>query len=341
MNTGIGPMRGMILLAATLVLLATPLTACVPPEQAPIMFGDLPWDSALVNNRIAAFILMHGYGYEDIEFVPGDTATIFQGLRRGYVHINMEVWVESQQEEYDDAVAVGDITDLGTNFDDNWQGWLIPLYVVEGDPERGIEPLAPEIETVFDMNDHWQLFRDPEQPTRGRFVNGAPGWEATEINSLKLNTYGLDEYYTDLVARSEEALVGSMTGAYERGEPWFGYHWAPSAALGKFDMYRLEEPEFDENIWGTTYACAYPSNNVNIAVNAEFAARYGEPVEFLQNYTTKAEQHSTVLAYLDEQNASHEEAAIYYLREYEDWWIRWVPADVFQAVQNALQHSRS
>ncbi len=328
--------RGIVFLAAGLALLVAPLSGCAPAEQETVVFGDLQWDSALVNNRIASFILTHGYGYEDIQFIPGDTVTIHQGLVRGDVHINMEVWVENQQEAFDEATAAGDIIDLGNNFDDNWQGWLIPRYVIEGDPDRGIEPMAPDIRTVFDMKDHWELFQDPEDRTKGRFVNGIPGWEATGINSQKLEVYGLDEYYTDFIAGSDAALAGSMAGAYERGEPWFGYYWAPTPALGKYDMYPLEEPPFDEEIWATTRGCAYPSNNVNVAVNAEFAELHPDLVEFLRSYNTETEQHNVVLAYLDEHDASYEEAALYYLREYEDWWTNWVPGDVADRVKAAL-----
>ena len=329
--------RGALLLAASISLLALPVMGCTPDaETETVVFGDLQWDSALVNNRIAAFILEHGYGYTDIEYIPGDTVTIFQGLVRGDVHINMEIWVENQQEAWDASTAAGDILDLGTNFDDNWQGWLVPRYVVEGDPDRGIEPMAPDLRSVFDMPEYWELFKDPEDPSKGRFVNGIPGWEATGINSDKLAAYGLDEYFTDFLAGSDAALSGSMAGAYERGQPWFGYYWAPTAALGRFDMYPLEEPAFDQEIWETTRACAYPSNNVNVSVNAEFAERNPDVVEFLRNYRTETAQHNAVLAYLSDEGATHEEAAMHYLREYEDWWTQWVPSDVAAAVKAAL-----
>lgn len=329
--------RAALLLAASVALVAVPLMGCSPDaERETLVFGDLQWDSAQVNSRIAAFILEHGYGYTDIEYIPGDTVTIFQGLVRGDVHINMEIWVENQQEAFDQATAAGDIIDLGTNFDDNWQGWLVPRYVIEGDPDRGIEPMAPDLRSVFDMPDYWELFQDPEDPSKGRFVNGIPGWEATGINSQKLVEYGLDEYFTDFVAGSDAALSGSMAGAYQRGEPWFGYYWAPTWVLGKYDMFPLEEPPFDEEVWETTRACAYPSNNVNVAVNAEFAERNPDVVEFLRNYRTETAQHNVVLAYLDDENASYEEAAMFFLREYEDVWTQWVSADVADAVKAAL-----
>ncbi len=329
--------QGMLLLAASIALVAVSLTGCSPEEaREPIVFGDLQWDSALVNNRIAAFIITHGYGYDDLEFIPGDTITIHQGLCRGDVHINMEVWVENQQEPFDAALAAGEIVDLGNNFGDNWQGWLVPRYMIEGDPDRGIEPMAPDLRSVFDMCDYWELFKDPEEPSKGRFVNSIPGWMCTELNSEKLVTYGLDGCYTDFITGSDAALAGSMAAAYERGEPWFGYYWAPTWVLGKYDMFPLEEPPYDQEVWETTRGCAYPSNNVNVALNSAFAARNPELVEFLTNYNTLTAQHNDVLAYMEEHNATPEEAALYYLREFEDWWTAWVPGDVANAVKAAL-----
>jgi len=309
---------------------------CASAEKEPIIFGDLSWDSAQVNNRIAAFILTNGYGYDNIEYIPGDTIPIHQGMVRGDVHVNMEVWVENQQEPFDEAVAAGQIIDLGNNFGDNWQGWLVPRYMVEGDAARGIQASAPDLRSVFDMPDYWELFKDPEDPTKGRFINSLPGWMCTEVNSEKLVTYGLDAYYTDCVTGSDAALSGSMASAFEKGDTWFGYYWAPTWLLGKYEMYQIEEPPYDEEIWNTTRGCAYPSNNVNVAVNAEWAGRNPEAVEFLDNFTTETVQHNAVLAYMQENGATTDEAAMFFLREYEDWWTKWVPSDVASAVKSAL-----
>ncbi len=324
------------LVVAGAALLALSLAGCSPSERESVVIGDLSWDSAYVNNRIAAFIMTHGYGYDNIEYIPGDTITILQGLRRGDVHVNMEIWVENQQEPFDEAVAEGSVLDLGNNFGDNWQGWLIPRYMIEGDASRGIQPVTPNLRSVFDMPDYWELFKDPENQSKGRFINSIPGWMCTDDNSRKLVTYGLDQYYTDFITGSDAALSGSMAAAYQRGETWFGYYWAPTWVLGKYDMYPLEEPPYDEAVWNDNRGCAYPSNNVNVAVNAEFASRNPELVEFLTSYNTQSAQHNAVLAYMEENGASPEEAAIYYLKEYEDWWTKWVPADVAAAVKAAL-----
>ncbi|MBA7506648.1 hypothetical protein ES706_05341 [subsurface metagenome] len=313
------------------LLLLIPFAGCAAeaPEKGPIVFADLGWDSAQVHSRIAAFILENGYGYPPSEFVPGETIALWAGLARGDLDVNMECWVENQQEAYDKSIAAGEVVDLGSNFPDNWQGWLVPTYMIEnGDLPKGV--------SVDDLPKYWELFKDPEDPTKGRFVNSVPGWECTGINTEKLKVYGLDEYFTDFIAGSDAALSGSMAGAYEKGEPWFGYYWSPTWVLGKLDMTPIEEPPYDKEIWETTHACAYPANKVNIVVNAGFLDGAPDVVEFLKKYETTAAMANKALAYMQETKASTEEAAIYFLQEYESVWTKWVPSDIADKVKAAL-----
>ncbi len=337
MKLGKRSWRGLVVLSMALTLLVLPVLGCAPEEKETVVFGDLSWDSAQVGNRIAAFIVQHGYGYE-VDYVPGDTITILQALRSGEVQVNMEIWVENQIEPYNEALDAGDVIDLGNNYGDNYQGWLVPTYMIEGDSERGIDATAPGLKSVFDLPDYWELFKDPEDKSKGRFTNSIPGWMCTGINTQKLATYGLDEYYTDFVVGSDAALSGSMAGAYAKGDSWLGYYWAPTWVLGKFDMTLLEEPAYDEDLFTEEkgYACAYPSNNVNVAVNAAFADANPDVMEFLSNFTTTTALQNEVLAYMQETEASTDEAAMFFLAEYEDLWTKWVPSDVADAVKAAL-----
>jgi len=43
-----------------------------------------------------------------------------------------------------------------------------------------------------------------------------------------------------------------------------------------------------------------------------------------------------VLAWQDENRESNEDAAIYFLRNYEGLWTKWVPADVAEKVKASL-----
>ena len=39
---------------------------------------------------------------------------------------------------------------------------------------------------------------------------------------------------------SGAGLSGSLAKAYEREEAWFGYYWAPTAILGKYEMVKVD-----------------------------------------------------------------------------------------------------
>jgi len=283
----------------------------------------------MVHTQIAAFIIENGYGYPESEFTPGSTIPLFAGLIKGDLDVNMECWVENQQEVYDEAIAAGDIVDLGDNFWDNWQGWLVPTYMIE-------DGLLPEGLSVEDMPQYWELFKDPEYPDKGIFYSCIPGWECEKINEEKFAEYGLDENYNVFLPGSGAALLASMVAAYKKGEPWFGYYWAPTPALGIYDMTPLEEPPYDEEVWETNHACAYPPVHVNIVVSAGFHERAPELVEFLTKYTTTTAQNNKFLGYMEENEASYKEAAVYFLKTSEDTWTKWVPADVAAKVKAAL-----
>lgn len=305
-------------------------------SQKPIIFGDKSWDSIQVHNRIAAFIIEKGLGYKT-DFLTGETMPIVMGLIRGDVDVDMESWTQNIQELYDKGIKSGAILDLGPNYPDNWQGWLVPTYVIKGDPARGIKPMAPDLKSVFDMSKYWKIFKDPEDPHKGRFFNSIPGWAVTKHNEQKMKTYGLDKYYNLFLPGSDAALNGSMAAAYKKGRPWFGYYWSPTWVLGKFDMTPLEEPPFNQKIWDKNKGCAFPSMDVNILVNSKLPKRAPDVVEFLKKYETTAAICNKFLVYMQDNKASSQEAAIWFLKNYESIWTKWVPTDAVARVKAALR----
>jgi glycine betaine/proline transport system substrate-binding protein len=321
----------MVALGALLILssvIGCGATTTKTDEKGTLVFADLLWDSALFHNRVAAFILEHGYGYE-IEYIPGETIPLFTGLAAGDIDISMEIWVENQLKAYLDAVAAGDVTDLGMNFPDSTQGWFVPTYMIEnGD--------LPENVSVSDLADYWKLFEDPEDPTKGIFYAGSPGWECTGIDVEKMKAYGLDDYYNYFITGSGDTLAASMVAAYEKEEAWFGYYWKPTFIMGQLDMTQVIEPPYDEEVWATNKGMAYPADRIDIVVNSSLLDRAPEVVTFLRNYETLANMIARALVYMEENEVDHEGAAIWFLQEYEDTWTQWVPAEIADQVKDAL-----
>lgn len=319
-----------ILTAALIILPAAGMAA-----SKRIVFGDMSWDSARIHNRIVAAIIAE-MGYES-EFMPGGTPIMVQSLMKGDIDVDMESWTLNIQELYDRGIAEGTIIDLGPNFPDSWQGWLVPSFVIHGDAERGIEPMAPELRSVHDMPKYWKLFKDPEDPNKGRFYNAIAGWAVTEINEEKFAAYGLDETYNPLVSGSDAALAGSMVAAYEKGNPWFGYYWGPTWVLGKLEMTPLEEPPFDPEVWEKTKACTFPPVDVNILVNHELPERAPDVVELLKKYETTMALNNEMLVYMKDEGASAEETAEWFLKQHPELWTQWVTPEIAEKVKAKLQ----
>ncbi|MEX2426019.1 MAG: ABC transporter substrate-binding protein [Thermomicrobiaceae bacterium] len=313
----------------------------------PISFGDFNWDSAMYHNRVAQYIIEEGYGHETDE-VPGSTLPILQGLEDGDVHATMEMWVQNLPEWYHEEVEAGTYVDLGNNYDGAIQGWFVPTYVIEGDEERGIEPMAPDLESVDDLAQYWEVFQDVEDPEKGRIYNGIGGWEATEHNEVRLESYGLAEYYNSFLPGSEAALFTSLVREYEQGEPWIGYLWTPSWPFAQYDMTFIEEPEYNPDCWqevidataegGTAEnACGFPEVDVNVVVSPEFDEAAPHLVEFLTNYESNMELTNAALLHISETDATPEAAAEWWLAEYQDVWTGWVPEEVAQNVLDSLE----
>jgi glycine betaine/proline transport system substrate-binding protein len=315
--------------------------------ERPVVFGDLDWDSAQVANWVARIVLEEGFGCAT-DAIPGTVVPLYQGAIRGDVDVLMEVWTDNVPDVWSAAVARGTVEEVGVLFDDALQGWFVPRYLVEGDPERGIAPLAPDLQSVFDLPRYAHLFRDPEQPDKGRFYNCVIGWQCELINTVKLHAYGLTPYFTDFHAGTGVALAASMEGAYLRGEPWVGYYWAPTWVLGKLDMLQLDEPPFDQACWDeftalvgqpsqATEACAYPTSTAVVAIGSRMRADAPERIlAFLSAVHLPTAVLSEALAYLREHDAEPREAAKYYLRRHADTWSAWLPPEVAARVQDAL-----
>ncbi len=307
-------------------------------QKQKLVLADVSWDSVKVHNRIAGFIIEHGYDYPTPAYIFGETLPLLQGLTTGDVDITMEVWTDNYEEPWNEALQGGTVINLGSIFPDAPQGWYVPTYMIKGDPERNLEAMAPDLKTVSDLPRYWELFKDPESPQKGRFHNSPPGWAVTEINETKTSTYGLDKTFNIFSTGSDSALAASMVAAYDRGQPWVGYYWEPTWIMGQLDMTMLEEPPYNQDIWqdADNRGCTFPAAKVLKGVHSDLETSAPEIVEFIAKYETTLAQNNEFLAYMSENNASEEDAAIYFLKNHPDTWKTWIPENVAQKVEQAL-----
>ncbi len=303
-----------------------------------IVFADPGWDSARFHNGIAQTIIEKGYGYPT-EVIAGSTAATFLGLIEGDIDVYMEVWAANLGDTYYNPVKEGIIIETSINFNDNAQGIYVPTYMIKGDSKREIEPMAPDLKTVKDLKDYWKIFKDEEDPSKGRLYGAPPGWKVDQILRLKMETWGLNESFNYFSPGSDSALSAAIVAAYEKGEPIAAYYWEPTWIMGMLDMTLLEDEPYSEEKWTeeSGYACEFSAMDIAIAVNKDFPARAPEIVEFLKNYHTNSAMASAALAYMMENDCETMDAAIWFLQTREDVWTKWVPEDIAEKVKEAIK----
>ena len=298
-----------------------------------IIFGDAGWDSMKFHNAVAMLITKEAYGYETDE-ISGSTAITYNALINGDIHVYMETWTDSIP-PYQDDVKAGKIIELGVNYDDNAQGFYVPRYVIEGDPERGIEPMAPDLKTVEDLKNYSHVFPDVEDPGKGRIYGAISGWQIDEVMRKKVAFYGLDEMYNYIDPGSDPALAAAIAGAYEKGNPIVAYYWEPAWITGKYDLVLLEDAPYQPELFQKG-ECECPSIRITVVVNADFYRDNPEISEFLSKYKTSSQLTSEALAYIGEHDASYADAARWFLKEHKDLLNQWLEPDKVDLVIKAL-----
>ncbi len=312
-----------LLTLITVVFSLFMVSAC--ETQDTIIVAQADWESIEFHNAVVEILIEEGYGVA-VETVPADTAVMVASLRTSDINLSMEVWSDNIP-TYQDELDSGDLVELSVNFDDNMQGLYIPAYLAEQ---------YPGLRTVEDLKDYAELFPNPEGGDKGVIYGGPEGWAATAFLTKKMEAYGLDEFFEFKTIDSSATLNATLAGAYANEEPWVGYNWEPTWALGLFDLVLLEDTPYSEEDFEQGIG-AFPTVKVTVAVDKTFEDNYPEIASFLANYTTSSEITSAALAYMQENEVEADAAARWFLENYESLWTSWVPSDVADSVKQALQ----
>jgi glycine betaine/proline transport system substrate-binding protein len=311
----------------------------------PVALAGVNWESGAFVTAVLQEILQRGYGCRTFA-VPGNSVTLEQATANNDVQIFAEEWV-NRSDIWKNAAAAGQVRGIGHPFTGAAEGWFVPDYVVRGDPARHIVATAPDLASVQQLADprYVALFRDPEQPNRGRFLNCPSGWTCEGVNTAKLHAYGLDKSYVDFRPGTGAALDAAITSAYLQGQPLLFYYFSPSAIAGKFHLTQLAEPPYTPSCWqdltsanGThTQGCAAPEADIVYGVSAAFAAAAPAIVDMLGKATIPL---PVLNANLVAQAAAQRDAgaqAVLFLRDHPDLWRAWLPPDAATRLAASLR----
>jgi len=304
------------------------LTVLPQPAQAaeavkPIHFGDITWESGSLITEVLRLIVEKGYGLPT-DTLPGSTVSLEAALAKDDIQVIGEEWA-GRSPAWVKAEGEGKVFGLGDTVKGATEGWWVPEYVIKGDAERGIKPLAPDLKSVADLSRYKDVFRDPEDPSKGRFLNSPTGWTSEIVNSQKLKAYGLTDTFVNFRTGSGAALDAEVASSIRRGKPVLFYYWSPTPLMGQVDLVKLEEkPGVDKSV------------SIKVGLSKTFHEQAPELVAVLEKVNLPIDLLNQNLGRMAKERIESPKLAKIFLKEHPEVWHAWVSNDAAKKVDAAL-----
>jgi len=329
-------MLGLMALASAIFVYKNTLSR---REKQEIVFHEDQSPTLRLYNAVVCFIIEKGYDIPARSLM--ETRYVMQSrMRKGRVDVLLEGKRPESPSWYGTQIREGRIVSLGTIYEGGAQFFVIPKWVAD---KYGID-------TVFDMRNHWQVFKDPNSPSKGVFYNGPIGWGVDRINHVKLEAYGLTPFFNVVSPASADALETLLTRHMRNNEPVFGFCWSPSAIMGDYEWHVLKEPAYSDECWRdiieitegdsqgrASRACAYNVMSAEKFVRRDLLRRYPEVTKMLSQMRFDSESVNNVLAWMRKHDIRDwKKPALYYLRGNESTWKNWVTPKAHARIAAAL-----
>lgn len=289
----------------------------------PVKFAGLNWESGMLLTDVMQFVLKEGYGCK-VDSLPGNSITMENALGTNDIQVFAEEWV-GRSEVWKKAEAAGKVVGVGAPVVGAVEGWYVPRYVIEGDAKRKLEAKAPNLKNVADLAQYASVFKDQEEPSKGRFYNCPAGWTCELDNSQMLKDYGLEASYTNFRPGTGPALDAAVLSSYKRGEPILFYYWTPTPLMGQVDLVKLEEkPGVDKSV------------SIKVGLSRTFHDQAPELVEVLAKVNLPIELLNQNLARMSKERIESPKLAKIFLKEHPEVWQAWVSEDAAKKINAAL-----
>lgn len=320
------------ILSAALAAVVAPGAVMAQDQCGEITIAEMNWASAGVVVAVSNFLLEQGYGC-DVTIVPSDTTPAVTSLsENNEPDIVPELWSNSAGEAYQQIKANGRIVELTSVLDPGGvEGWWIPTYLAEAHPE------LTTIEGVM---------ANPEL-VGGMFNNCPDGWGCRIVNDNLIRAMDMESTGIEVFNHgSGETLATSMASAVESEEPWFGYYWGPTTPLGKYDMTKVSLGEEIAEAQAANQNADSPDAGVTefatapvlTVVTKDFQESHPDIAELMTNVRFETDQMSGLLAWMDENNATSEEAAVYFLSNNTEIWQDWINDEARENLSGLLEN---
>ncbi len=307
-----------LLCMSVLLLPVSASAAC----ESPIKFGALTWESGQFISGVLKYIAEDGYDCT-IEEVPGAGPALETALSQNDIQVIGEQWV-GRSPIMEQAIAQNKVAVIGDTLKGGaTQGWYVPKYVLEENPG---------LRSYQDLPKYADLFKDPEDPGKSRFMNCPSGWTCEIFNTRLLKNTGLDSIFNNAHPGTGAALDAEIASAFEQHKPLLFYYWQPTGLMAKYDFAPLEFPAHDDACWqdllradGTADCVSgFPVSPLGIAVSTPFIESNPELAEVFKKVQFTSDELNGAILEMSESKRSGDEQALAFLRDNPNVWQQWL-----------------
>jgi glycine betaine/proline transport system substrate-binding protein len=309
-----------------LVVLVIATSACAAPGAQPqaaardvtIRLAENPWSGSRANVAVAQQLLESELGYE-VEVVTLDENAQWTALANGDIHASLEVWPSGHAENIAQYIEDQGVVENGGLLGPVGKiGWWVPTYVIEAHPELAT----------------WEGFTDPELAglfstaetgNRGQFLAGDPSWVQYDEDIIQ----NLGLHLQVVHAGSEEALLAALDSAYSREAPILFYFYTPHSIFNRYELTQVQLPPYSEECYareaGGGIDCDYPPDNLFKIFWTGLAEAAPDAHQLLSNFNYSTGDQIDIIASIEVDGQSPEDAAREWIEANEATWRAWLP----------------
>lgn len=268
-------MRKLVLSTALAMLTALPAVA-----QEKVMIGEPSWTGAQVIAKLIKVVITERLGGQ-ADTVPGTNPVIFQAMSRGKgdIDVHPDVWLPNQQGLVDEYLPHGTIR-LSKSGYVGEAGFCVPTYMVEQGIKSIYDLATPEAAAMLDTDGDGE----------SKIWVGGSGWAATNIRTVKMRDYGLDQFHSP--SSEDEAFAYASLGNAIRAKEGFVLGcYKPHYIFALYDLKILEEPPYDP----AKYVMNQPSDDANWFENSSVSTA-DEKKTIKVGYSTSLEERAPAVA---------------------------------------------
>jgi len=298
---------------------ATTADASAGGQKITIKLAENPWSASMINANVAKILLEEQLGYP-VEIVTIDENAQWASLATGDLHASLEVWPSGHAENVAQYIDNQKVVENGGPLGPIGKiGWYTPSYMIAKNPALAT----------------WEGFKDPavateyataETGSNGQFLAGDPSWVQYDADIIK--NLGLP--FQVVNAGSEQAILAALDSAYSREEPILFYFWTPHSIHAKYDLTEVKLPEYSDECYAKAdsggVACDYPGDELFKIFWSGLKDAAPDAYTLLKNMNYSTEDQIQMVAAVELDGKSAEDAARAWLDANQSVWQAWLPA---------------